>query len=64
MLLRGLIHSLLSDELLQLPLFNKGFNLLFQVVTIGRVMTAVSVETVILIPQASVGIPLQLSEVS
>ena len=64
MLLRGLIHSLLSDELLQLPLFNKGFNLLFQVVTIGRVMTAVSVEMAILIPQASVGIPFQLSEVS
>ena len=56
--------SLLFDELLQLPLFNKGFNLLFQVVTIGRVMTVVSVEATILILRAFVGISLQLSEVS
>ena len=64
LLLRGLIRSLLSDKLLQLPLFNKGFNLLFQVVIIGRVMTMVSVETAILIPRASVGNSLQLSGVS
>ena len=64
LLLKGLIRSLLSDELLQLPLFNKGFNLLFQVVTIGHVMTVVSVEAAILIPRASVGISLQLSGVS
>ena len=62
--MRGLICYLLSDELLQLPLFNKGFNLLFQVVTIGRVMTVVSVEAAILILRVFVGISLQLSEVS
>ena len=62
--MRGLICYLHSDELLQLPLFNKGFNLLFQVVTIGRVMTVVSVETAILILRVFVGISLQLSEVS
>ena len=62
--LRGLIRSLLSEEPLQLPLFNKGFNLLFQVVTVGRVMTVVSVEAAILILRASVGISLQLSWVS
>ena len=62
--LRGLICSLLSNKLLQLPLFNKGFNLLFQVVTIGRVMTMVSLETAILIPRVSVGISLQLFGVS
>ena len=64
LLLRGLIHSLILNEFLQLPLFNKGFNLLFQVVTIGRVITVVSVKAAILIPQASVGISLQLFEVS
>ena len=58
LLLRGLIRSLISDELLQLPLFNKGFNLLFQVVTIGRVVTVVSVEVVILIPRVFVWISL------
>ena len=62
--MKGLIRSLFSDELLQLFLFNKGFNLLFQVVTIGRVMTMVSVEAAILILRASVGISLQLSGVS
>ena len=64
LLFRGLIHSLLSNELLQLPLFNKGFNLLFQVVTIGRVMIVVSVEATILIPRATIRISLQLSGVS
>ena len=64
LLLRGLIHSLIFDEFLQLPLFNKGFNLLFQVVTIGRVMAMISVKVAILVPRASVGVPLQLSGVS
>ena len=64
LLLRGLIHSLLSDKFLQLPLFNKGFNLLFQVVTIGRVMTVVSVKAAIFVPRAPIGISLQLSGVS
>ena len=64
MLLRGLIHSLLSDEFLQLLLFNKGFNLLFQVVKIGRVMAMISVKAAILVPRASVGVPFQLSGVS
>ena len=64
LLLRGLIHFLLPNEFLQLPLFNKGFNLLFQVITIGRVMTMVLVKSVILVPQASVGISLQHSRVS
>ena len=64
LLLRGLIRSLLSDEPLQLPLFNKGFNLLFQVVTVDRVMTVVLVEVAILILLASIGISLQLSRVS
>ena len=50
LLLRGLIRSLLSDELLQLPLFNKGFNLLLQIITIGCVVTVVSVEVAILVP--------------
>ena len=50
LLLRGLIHSLIFGEFLQLSLFNKGFNLLFQVVTIGRVMTVVSVKAAILVP--------------
>ena len=64
LLLRGLIRSLLSDELLQLPLFNKGFNLLLQIITIDCVMTMVLVEAAILIPRASVGISLQLVGVS
>ena len=64
LLLRELIHSLIFYEFLQLPLFNKGFNLLFQVVTIDRVMTMVSVKAAILVPRVSVGIPLQLSRVS
>ena len=64
LLLRGLIRFLLSDELLQLPLFNKGFNLLFQIIKIDRVVTVVSMESVILIPQASVRISLQLVGVS
>ena len=64
LLLRGLIRFLLSDEPLQLSLFNKGFNLLFQIVTISRVITVVSVEAAILILRASVGISLQLPEVS
>ena len=64
LLLMGLIYSLLFDELLQLPLFNKGFNLLFQVITISHVMTVVSVEATILIPRASVGISLKLFGVS
>ena len=50
LLLRGLIHSLLPDEFLQLPLFNKSFNLLFQVVTIGCVMTVISMKMAILVP--------------
>ena len=62
--MRGLIRSFLSDKLLQLPLFNNGFNLLFQVVTIGRVMTMVSVEAAILILQTFIGISLQLFGVS
>ena len=64
LLLRGLIRSLLSDEPLQLSLFNKGFNLLFQIVTIGRVMAVIPVEAAILILRASVRISLQLSKVS
>ena len=56
--LRGLIRSLISDEPLQLSLFNKGFNLLFQIIKIGRVMTVVPVEAAILILRASVGISL------
>ena len=64
LLLRGLIRSLLSDEPLQLSLFNKGFNLLFQIIKIGRVMTVVPVEAAILILRASVGISLQLLRVS
>ena len=38
--------------------------MLFQVVTIGCVITVVSVEAAILIPRVFVGIFLQLSEVS
>ena len=64
LLLRRLIRSLLSDEPLQLSLFNKGFNLLFQIVTVGCVMTVVSVEVAILILREFVGISLQLLEVS
>ena len=64
LLLKGLIHFLLPNEFLQIPLFNKGFNLLFQVVTVSRVMTVVWVEAAILILRASVGISLQLSWVS
>ena len=64
LLLRGLIRSLLSDKPLQLPLFNKGFNLLFQVVIVGHVMTVVSVEAAILILRLSIGISFQLSGVS
>ena len=64
LLLRGLIRSLLSDEPLQLSLFNKGFNLLFQIVTIDRVMAVISVEAAILILRASVGISLQFPGVS
>ena len=64
LLLKGLIRSLISDEFLQIPLFNKGFNLLFQVVTTGRVMTVVLMKAAILVLRASVGISFQLSEVS
>ena len=64
LLLKGLIRSLLSNKPLQLFLFNGGFNLLFQVVTVGRVMTVVSVEVAILIFRALVGISLQLPGVS
>ena len=63
LLMRGLICSPLSDEPLQLSLFNKGFNLLFQVVTISRVMTVVSMEAATLILRVSVGISLQLPRV-
>ena len=58
LLLKGLICSLLSNEPLQFSLFNKGFNLLFSIVTIGSVMTVVPVEAAILILRAFVGIPL------
>ena len=64
LLLRELIRSLLSDKPLQLSLFNEGFNMLFQVVTVGRVMTVVLVEAAILIFRAPVGIFLQLPGVS
>ena len=64
LLLKELIRSLLSDEPLQFSLFNKGFNLLFQIVTIGCVMTVVPVEAVILILRASVRIFLLLPRVS
>ena len=64
LLLKGLIRSLFSDKPLQLSLFNEGFNLLFQVVTVGRVMTVVSVEAAILIFRVPVGISLQLPRVS
>ena len=64
LLLKGLIRSLIPDKFLQLPLFNKGFNLLFQVITIDCVMTVVSVKAAILVPRAPVGIPFQLFGVS
>ena len=59
LLLRGFHRFLLSDKPLQLSLFNKGFNLLFQIIKIGRVMTVVLVEAA-----AFVGISLQLPRVS
>ena len=57
----GGIRFLLADELLQLSLSDKGFNLLLQVVAIGRVVTMVTVEAAIFLSGSFVRITLQLS---
>ena len=49
---------------MQLPLLDKGLDLLFYVVTISRVMTMVPVEVAIFVPRSPIGISLQLSGVS
>ena len=51
-LLLGWVRPLLTDEPLQLSLSDKGFNLLLQVVTVGRVMAVVTVELAILISRS------------
>ena len=43
------IHSLLVEKLLQLSFFDKGLDLLLEVITISRVMTMVTVEAAILV---------------
>ena len=49
LLLRRQIYSLPADELLQFPLPDEGFDLLFQVVAIDCVMTVVTVEAAIFV---------------
>ena len=61
LLLRGWIYSLLTDELLQFSLSDKGLYLLLQVVVIGYVLTVVTVEAVIFVSRSLVGVFLQLS---
>ena len=55
------ICSLLTDKLLQLPLPDKGFDLLFQVIAVNRVIIVITVETTVSVSRPFVGIPLQLS---
>ena len=58
LVLYGWIRVLLANKLLQFSLFDKGFNLLLEVIAISRIVTMVAVETVILIPGTFVGITL------
>ena len=57
----GWIRSLFANKSLQFSLFDKGFNLLFQVIAIGHVVTMVTVEVAIFISRSFVRITLQLS---
>ena len=57
-LLLGWIHSFLVDKPLQLPLPDKGFNLLLQVVAVSCVMAMVTVEATIFVPRSLVRISL------
>ena len=52
------IRSLLTDELLQLSLPNESFNLLFQVIEVGFVMTVITVEAVVLVPRPFIRVSL------
>ena len=61
MFLWGLIRSPLVDELLQLPLSDKGFDLLLQVVAIDRVVAVVTMKAAIFVSGPFAGITLQLS---
>ena len=49
LVLWGWICFLLTNELLQFSLSNKGLDLLLQVIAIGRIVTMVTVEVAILI---------------
>ena len=60
-LLLGWIRSFLVDEPLQLPLPDKGFNLLLQVVAVSCVMAMVTVEVTVFIPRSLVRISLRLA---
>ena len=57
----GWVQSLFTDELLQLSLLDKGFNLFLQVVIVGRVMAVVAVESAILVSRPLIKVSLQLS---
>ena len=52
------IRSLLTDELLQLSLPNESFNLLFQVIEVGFVMTVITVEAAVLVPRPFIRVSL------
>ena len=54
------VHPFLVDEPLQLPLSDKSFYLLLQVVAIGCVITVVTMKVVILVSGPLIGISLQL----
>ena len=49
LVLCGGIRFLLANELLQFSLFDKGLNLLLEVIAISRIVTMVAVETAILV---------------
>ena len=62
LVLWGWIRFLLTNELLQFSLSNKGLDLLLQVIAIKCIVTMVMVEVAILIPRTFVGITLQFSK--
>ena len=56
------VHFLPVDKPLQLSLLDESFNLLLQVVAVGRVMTVVTVETIVFVSRPSIRISLQLAK--
>ena len=55
------IHSLFTDEPLQLSLTDKSFNLLLKVIAVGCVMTVITVGAIILVSRPLIRISLQLA---